>query len=129
ARLLEREQKLPLPRVLALASQVCDALAAAHALGIVHRDLKPSNVFVLEGDFVKVFDFGIAVGQGLHDTRLTRTGSFFGSPGWVSPEVLKGQPGEPRSDLYALGALLHRMATGRDAFEAGSDVELVVAQL
>ncbi len=100
-----------------LARGLADALAAVHAAGGVHRDLKPSNVMLVGGAPV-VIDFGIA--QGPDATRLTMTGMFMGTPGYLSPEVIEGQPSSRASDVHAWGATVAFAATGRPPFGSGS---------
>ena len=114
--LAQRERRAPLPllQCLAVAADVADALAAAHAAGIVHRDVKPSNIFLLpDGDAlrVKLVDFGVASAG---DGKVTRTGAIVGTPAYMAPEQARGD-GEvdARADLYALGATLFEMITGR----------------
>jgi eukaryotic-like serine/threonine-protein kinase len=106
-------------RAALIGAQICDALAEAHRHGIVHRDLKPSNIMLVEvgrqRDFVKVLDFGIAKVEG---TRMTRTGNIIGTPQYMSPEQLRGESLDGRSDLYSLGVLLYEMITGKMVFEA-----------
>ena len=92
-------------------------LAAIHAAGVVHRDLKPGNVMLMNGDPV-VIDFGIA--QALDSTRLTMTGMFMGTPGYLSPEVIEGQSSTSFSDVHAWGATVAFAATGRPPFGTGS---------
>ena len=111
----------PVPRALDTARQVAAALAAAHARGVIHRDLKPENVMRATDGTVKVLDFGLArIDQDGNETRLTRTGTLMGTPGYISPEQMHGEEAGPASDIYALGLLLHEMLTGRHAF-AGSN--------
>ena len=104
-------------RLIRLAAGLADALAAIHAAGVVHRDLKPGNVMLMNGDPV-VIDFGIA--QALDSTRLTMTGMFMGTPGYLSPEVIEGQNSTSFSDVHAWGATVAFAATGRPPFGAGS---------
>src|SRR5262245_13818302 len=99
-------------RAVRIVVQVCDALAEAHRAGVVHRDLKPSNIMLVERgrepDFVKVLDFGIAKLEG---EKLTATGAIFGTPQYMSPEQLRGESPDGRSDLYSLGVILFEMLT------------------
>jgi Protein kinase domain len=105
------------PDLLRLASGLADALAAVHAAGVVHRDLKPSNVMLLNGLPV-VIDFGIA--QGPDATRLTMTGMFMGTPGYLAPEVIEGSPSSEASDIHAWGATVAFAATGQPPFGTGA---------
>jgi hypothetical protein len=99
-----------------LACGLADALAAVHAAGVVHRDLKPSNVMLL-GEVPVVIDFGIA--QGPDATRLTLTGMFMGTPGYLAPEVIEGQPSSEASDVHAWAATVAFAATGHPPFGSG----------
>jgi len=104
-------------RLIRLASGLAEALTAIHAAGVVHRDLKPGNVMLVNGDPV-VIDFGIA--QALDSTRLTMTGMFMGTPGYLSPEVIEGHNSTSFSDVHAWGATVAFAATGRPPFGTGS---------
>jgi serine/threonine-protein kinase len=122
ARLLQREQAVPLPRALPILMQICRALGAAHQRGIVHRDLKPENVFVTRredgSEFVKVLDFGISKSARAPDgKRVTRAGSIIGTPEYMSPEQAAGTNVDHRSDVYAFGVLAYEMLTGRLPFQ------------
>jgi eukaryotic-like serine/threonine-protein kinase len=122
--LIERTGPMPVERVVAIGTQLCDALIAAHALGIVHRDLKPSNVIVLaepaERDTVKVLDFGLA--KSLHGddstTTITESNAVMGTPRYMAPEAIRGEPADARTDLYSLGCMLYEMAAGEPPFVA-----------
>jgi hypothetical protein len=100
-----------------LAHGTAEALAAIHAAGVVHRDLKPGNV-MLSDDRPVVIDFGIA--QSPDATRLTQTGLVMGTPGYLAPEVIEGQPSSPASDVHCWGATMAFAATGRPPFGTGS---------
>src|ERR1022692_2958779 len=100
-----------------LAWGLAQALAAVHGAGVVHRDLKPGNVMMVNGEPV-VIDFGIA--QALDSTRLTMTGMFMGTPGYLSPEVIEGSPSGPAADVPSWAATVAFAATGRPPFGSGS---------
>jgi eukaryotic-like serine/threonine-protein kinase len=106
----------------AVVAEVAAGLAIAHARGIVHRDVKPPNILFVEADLlrVKVIDFGIARRAG-DDFHLTRTGTFVGTPGYISPEQARGEPDvDARTDVFALGCILYECLTGRPAFAGRS---------
>ncbi|WP_377269681.1 protein kinase [Peterkaempfera sp. SMS 1(5)a] len=118
ADLIAEEGPLPVARAAAVAAQICGALAAVHAVPVVHRDLKPSNVMVREDGRVVVLDLGIAAVLETGATRITRTGGVVGSPPYMAPEQALSTTVDPRSDLYALGCLLHEMVAGEPPFRA-----------
>jgi len=132
--LLDEAGTLPLARAADLTAQTADALHAAHDLGIVHRDLKPDNIMVITGrgkDIVKVVDFGIAKAMGADsgNQKVTKTGFVVGTPEYMSPEQLAGDPVDGRSDLYSLGLVFYRALTGLSPFPADSQQETMIKRL
>ncbi|WP_309031654.1 protein kinase domain-containing protein [Streptomyces alfalfae] len=118
-RVLREDVRVPVADALRWAADVCRALRAAHSAGIVHRDIKPGNVMIAPDGTAKVVDFGIAVFlEGVADgSRLTRTGQLpFGSVPYLAPERFRQEPGDGRTDLYALGCVLYELLVGRPPF-------------
>jgi serine/threonine-protein kinase len=134
SRLLAREAPFALERALDIARQIADGLGAAHELGIVHRDLKPDNILVTrtrtEKEVAKVVDFGIAKAiQEATGEQLTRTGLVIGTPEFMSPEQLLGDPIDARADLYALGCIMFLMLTATPPFEAATREQMIKRRL
>ncbi len=119
AGIIRREAPLPPGRAAEIGMAVSEALSAAHQKGLVHRDVKPANIMVTPSGAIKVMDFGIA--RAATDT-LTRTGRILGTAAYLSPEQARGQPADPRSDLYSLGCVLYETLTGRPPFTGESPV-------
>jgi serine/threonine-protein kinase len=114
-------------QALGLFCQALEGVHHAHQLGIIHRDIKPANVMLTPNGSIKVMDFGIA--RALSAARMTRTGHLIGTLEYMAPELIQGQGGDVRSDIYALGMLLYEMLAGRLPFESNSDYELMRAQV
>jgi serine/threonine-protein kinase len=122
AEVAKRERSLSPARVGAIVRQVAEGLGAAHALGFVHRDLKPKNVMVVhdgERQRVKILDFGLVRPLDGVDARLTQQGQIFGTPAYMAPEQITEGEIDPRTDLYALGAMLYELMSGQPPFVGG----------
>ncbi|MEV8317633.1 bifunctional serine/threonine-protein kinase/ABC transporter substrate-binding protein [Streptomyces sp. NPDC059900] len=116
---LRESVRVPVADALRWAADVCRALDAAHSAGVVHRDIKPGNVMVAQDGSAKVVDFGIAtfMERVAGDSRLTRTGQLpFGSVPYLAPERFRQEPGDGRTDLYALGCVLYELLVGHPPF-------------
>src|SRR5262249_29448036 len=123
------DARLALTKALEVVRDVARAIEHAHENGVLHRDLKPENVIVDDSGRAFVLDFGLAKLRG-RASRLTRTGTTLGTPAYMPPEQA-GAEGEPdeRSDVYALGATLYFVLTGRPPFEGASDLNVLAAVL
>jgi serine/threonine-protein kinase len=113
-------------RAVSIASQVGEALDAAHAAGMIHRDVTPSNI-LLSGEHAALTDFGLV--KHLDTASETRSGAWLGTLAFVAPEALRDDAVDGRADVYALGCVLHRMLTGRVPFERESDAATIAAHL
>src|SRR5580658_2775145 len=126
---------LPVRKAIDIAGQIADGMAAAHALGIVHRDLKPENIMLTRSGQVKILDFGLAKqaptssGENTATMALSQPGTVLGTAGYMSPEQVRAEPVDARSDIFSFGAVLYEMLTGRRAFQASSSVETMHAVL
>jgi serine/threonine protein kinase len=127
-----RRGPLPLDEALRVGRDIVEALGAIHALGIVHRDLKPANIMLTRSG-VKLLDFGLARlrtgSDAVSEDPLTQDGLVAGTVPYMAPEQLRGEEADARADLFAFGAVLHEMLTGRRAFAAESQAELIAAIL
>ena len=128
---------LPLDKALEYAIQICDALDAAHKKNIIHRDLKPANILVNKGG-IKLLDFGLAKitrerevteGAATQTVDLTTDNAILGTLQYMAPEQLEGKEADARSDIFAFGAVLYEMVTGKRAFEGASRASVIVAIL
>ncbi len=132
--LIKRDGPMPFARAAPMLAQICAALSEAHALGIVHRDLKPENILVTRThrgrDFVKILDFGLAKLSEQEDRPdVTDRGAILGTPYYMSPEQIRGEDVDTRTDIYALGSMMYRVLTGTYAFSAGTPMGVLTKHL
>ena len=125
---------LPVRKALDFGAQIARGLAAAHERGVIHRDLKPENLFIVNDGQIKILDFGLArqsseLLEGTATRSGTAPGMVLGTAGYMSPEQVRGQAVDTRSDVFALGAILYEMLTGRRAFRRDSAAETMTAIL
>jgi TolB-like protein len=127
---------VPVPKAMAITTQIARGLEAAHAGGIVHRDLKPENIFVLRDGQIKILDFGLAKAAPIETgatTQLmpgaTEAGTVVGTAGYMSPEQVRRDPVDHRSDLFSLGCVFYEMLAGRRAFQGDSSIDTLHATL
>jgi serine/threonine protein kinase/Tol biopolymer transport system component len=132
---------IPLRKTIDYAQQVVSGLTAAHEKGIIHRDLKPENLFITKDERVKILDFGIAklttqaqstnpdISEDATRKVLTNPGVIMGTVGYMSPEQVRGEKSDHRSDIFSFGAILHEMLTGRRAFKRETMAETMTAIL
>ncbi|HKD18728.1 MAG TPA: protein kinase [Thermoanaerobaculia bacterium] len=132
-----RRGPLPVPEALIAAGALLEALNHAHAAGVLHRDIKPENIMLTGGQVARLLDFGIARFLGPDEaeseaataTALTEAGAVVGTVGYMSPEQLRGDPLDERSDVFSLGAVLYEMLAGSPAFPGGTATERIAAIL
>ncbi len=124
-RYLSAGAEMPLSARVGIIRQVAEALGHAHERGVLHRDVKPGNILVAKDGRVKVTDFGIGKFTEASTSELTRTGHMVGSPAYMSPEQVKGEKLDGRSDLFSLGIVLYELLTGARPFPGDSITTLV----
>jgi len=108
--------RLPVERAVQITLGICDVLDYMHKHGVVHRDLKPENIMVMAEDRIKLIDFGIAMKQDARRLTFANLSPTLGTPDYISPEQVKGQRGDQRSDIYSLGIMFYEMLTGQTPF-------------
>ncbi|ANH81413.1 hypothetical protein A8C56_10840 [Niabella ginsenosidivorans] len=124
---LQEYKRMPYEMAVAIIAQVLEGLAHAHQKGIIHRDVKPANILISEGREVKITDFGIA--RIRNAERLTSHGKTIGTLQYMAPEQIRGQEGDERSDIYAVGSIFYELVSGRPPFERQPDFEMMKTKL
>jgi serine/threonine-protein kinase len=122
---LDQHAPLSVDKAVALAGQLADAMEACHAQGIVHRDLKPENVLITPDEQLKLLDFGIALLQGARRLTWSRLSNTVGTPDYMAPEQVRGDRGDVRTDVYALGVMLFEMLAGRVPYEGDNPLAIM----
>lgn len=128
ARVLVQKKRFKVEEALPIFLQTLSALAEIHRTGIVHRDLKPQNIMITPSGRAIIMDFGIAF-SAEEDLRLTHTGILLGTPHYMSPEQIRGEPVDQRADIYSFGIIMFEMLTGKEPFSGGSALAILSAQL
>ena len=132
-RLRQRRRSCRWPRCCASAGEIAAGLAAAHERGLIHRDIKPANIWleaapdVSRGVRVKILDFGLARAADRTDVHLTQSGAIVGTPAYMAPEQARGEAVDRRCDLFSLGCVLYRMATGEPPFRGKDPMAVLLA--
>jgi eukaryotic-like serine/threonine-protein kinase len=126
---LSEEGRLPVERAVALTLSICDALDYMHKHGVVHRDLKPENIMVGPDGSIKLIDFGIAMKEDARRLTYAEMSPALGTPDYISPEQVKGQRGDQRSDIYALGVMLYEMLAGQPPFTGPNPLAVMNARV
>lgn len=124
--ILKRDGKLDVETALKVLHQTAQGLATAHDRGVIHRDIKPGNLMISDRGQVKIADFGIALATQDMSKKLTSTGEFVGTPGYLSPEVCLGKPIDQRSDIFSLGIVMFEMLSGHTPFSDESPLGLML---
>jgi eukaryotic-like serine/threonine-protein kinase len=125
--ILKKQGKLPTDRLLRVFRQTAEGLKAAHDQSVTHRDLKPQNIMLDSTDRVYVTDFGMA--KSSEQSGMTQTGAVIGTPFYMSPEQVKGEPVGPQSDIFSLGVILYQMATGIVPFGGATPFEVMITRI
>ena len=124
---MDQDAPLPVERAVHIVRQIAEALQDAHDARIVHRDLKPANILLEADETAYVADFGVA--RSLDRDHLTRAGAVVGTPAYLSPEQVCGEPVDGRSDIYALGILFYEMLSGQLPFHGESSAEILAQRI
>jgi serine/threonine-protein kinase len=127
--LMRSVRPLPEEDALKIASRICDAVAYLHENNIVHRDLKPDNIMICDDGSIRLMDFGIAKQEGARRLTFGKFQPAMGTPDFMAPEQVRGQRGDARTDIYALGAILYEMLTGYPPYEGANPLVIMNSRL
>jgi len=120
---IQKEQKLSIPEVITIGGQIANALQHAHSHGIIHRDIKSSNIIITQEGRAVLLDFGIAYAA--FGLKLTKTGTIFGTPEYMSPEQAQGEKVDYRTDIYSLGVVLFECLSGHSPFKGDNPITII----
>ncbi len=127
---LERDGRLPYPQALETLRQIASALDYAHAQGLVHRDVKPGNILFEADGAARLADFGFAKALvGTSSMSLSASGGMIGTPQYIAPEIWRGKPATPATDVYSLACVFYEMLTGQALFEGESPPEVMTRHM
>ncbi len=126
---IEEAGRIEPDRAVQITLDICNGMSCAHQHSIVHRDLKPANVLIDEAGQVKIVDFGLAAAASFAGSRLTTAGMVVGTPTYMSPEQIRGQPFDARTDIYSVGIILYEMLTGRPPYDAEDPMAILFKHL
>ncbi len=124
---LQSNTRIPPRSALKIVQSICNGMRAAHQAEVIHRDLKPANILVNPEGLLKIVDFGLAAAVSQNDSRLTRSGAMVGTPAYMSPEQIRGEDIDARTDIYSLGVTMYELFTGRPPY-LGKDTVTVIYQ-
>lgn len=124
---LDQRGRLPVQEALDAMAQLCRAVLYAHRNNVIHRDIKPENIFLLPDGTIKLGDFGIATFA--NSAHITRTQNVVGSVHYMAPEVSKGEPATPQSDIYSMGITFFELITGRVPFDGDTPIKIAFKQV
>jgi serine/threonine-protein kinase len=123
--LIKTQGQVSQPLALKIISDICAGMSAAHQVQVIHRDLKPANILINDQHVLKVVDFGLAAAVSEADSRVTKTGYMVGTPSYMSPEQIRGDAIDARTDIYSLGIIMYELLTGKPPYTGKDPVSII----